>query len=287
MAILSSTSIFILFKLFNKFFINPFHAIVINYFTAGLLGLLLFSHQSDIIHSISSNWIIWIIAIGVLFFLNFIIIQISTVKIGMATTSIACKISVVIPVLFSIVYDNEVLSLNKLFGILGAIVSIALLTLRKNKLIEINITNRLIVLLPIILFFGLGITDTMVKYVQQKHAFEIKTTTLTALFFTISFFSSLVWAIFKKDFIKKILDFKTIIAGFILGLSNFGSIYFLIMSLKHANIDHSIIFGMINLSIILLSVIIGYGIYREKLSKLNWVGVFVALTSLILMNWHG
>ncbi len=284
MAILSSTSIFVLFKSFGKFSINQFDAILINYLTAGLFGLFLFSGPDEIQKTFSSKWIVWIIIVGVLFFLNFLLIQISTVKVGMATTSVACKISVVIPVIFSIVYDNEVLSINKIIGIVGAVVSIILLTFRKNKQNEKVVLSWFIFFLPITLFLGLGITDSMLKYVQQVYAFDIKSTNLTASIFTISFFSILMLSIFKKGLIKNILNLKTIIAGVILGLANFGSTYFLFMSLKFTGLDHSVVFGMINLSIVLLSVIIGYSVYKERLSKLNWMGVFGASASLILMN---
>jgi|YNPMSStandDraft_1061717.scaffolds.fasta_scaffold00154_24 drug/metabolite transporter (DMT)-like permease len=284
LAILSSTSIFVLFKVFDKFFVNYFHAILINYFVAGLLGLLLFSQFAEIKKTYTSYWILWIIIIGILYFLNFLLIQKSTVKIGMATTSIACKVSVVIPVIFSIIYDKEFLSVFKILGIFGAVLSIILLTLKNNDQKEKNELSWFIVILPIILFLGLGVSDSMLKYVQQVYAFDLKTTSLTAFIFSVSFFTALLWSFFKKDFIKNILKLKTIIAGLLLGLFNFGSTYFLFMSLKYSKLDHSLVFGIINLSIILLSVFIGYSVYKEKLSKLNLIGVFTALSSLILMN---
>ncbi len=285
MAILSSATIFVLFKSFSKFSVHPFQAIVINYFTAGTLALLAFYPQQGFFALLSVPAIIWILSIGVLFFLNFLLIEFSTKHIGMATTSIACKISVVIPIIFSIIYDKELVTLTKLIGIVGAVISIVLLSKRKKEQENQQYSRWLLYLLPLILFMGLGITDSMVKYVQQTEASSIDSGLLTALLFSASFFSSLLWGLYKNGLFNKMKHKATLLGGFALGLANFGSIYFLIQSLKFSGLDNSIVFGIINLGIILLSVLVGFIIFKENLLKINWLGVAVAFVSLVLLMW--
>ncbi len=289
LAILSSTSIFVIFKLFEKFSVKPYQAIVINYFTAGLLGLIVFKgYQSNIMHSWNVDWRCWILVIGILFFLNFLLIQYSTRRIGMTTTSVACKISVIIPIVFSMLFDKELISFGKALGILLALIAIVLLTIKREETGTSNSISRLLLFaMPLLLFFGLGITDAMVKYVQQTHASNYVVTHLTSFFFSISFISAFLWGLFKKHFFRSLVHLATIIGGFFLGLVNFGSIFFLILSLKYAPFDDSLVFGMVNLGIILLSVLIGFLIFREHLYKINWIGVLMAFISFLLLSLNG
>lgn len=289
LAILSSTSIFVSFKLFEKFSVKPFQAIVVNYFTAGLLGLIVFKgYESNFLVAWTFDWRLWMIAIGVLFFLNFLLIQYSTKHIGMTTTSVACKISVIIPIVFSVLFDQEQISISKVLGISMAVMSIVLLTLKKEERRVTNSISRLLLIaMPLILFFGLGITDAMVKFVQQTHASSYSATHLTSIFFTISFVSAFIWGLFKKHFFSSFVHGYTIIGGVFLGMVNFGSIFFLILSLKHAPFDDSLVFGMVNLGIILLSVLIGFLIFKEHLYKLNWLGVLLAFISFLFLSLNG
>jgi drug/metabolite transporter (DMT)-like permease len=289
LAILSSTSIFVSFKLFEKFSVKPFQAIVVNYFTAGLLGLLVFKgYESSFLVAWTFDWRLWIIAIGVLFFLNFLLIQYSTKYIGMTTTSVACKISVIIPIVFSLLFDNELINTGKIFGIILAVMAIVLLTIKKeDKKNTSSISRWLLVAMPLILFLGLGITDAMVKYVQQTHVSNYSATHLTSLFFTISFVGAFIWGLFKKHFFSSFRHIYTIVGGVFLGLVNFGSIFFLILSLKYAPFDDSLVFGMVNLGIILLSVLIGFLVFREHLFQINWIGVLMAFISFLLLSLNG
>lgn len=289
LAILSSTSIFVSFKIFEKFSVKTFQAIVVNYFTAGLLGLMLFKgYEASFIVSWTFDWRLWVIAIGVLFFLNFLLIQYSTKHIGMTTTSVACKISVIIPIVFSLLFDKEHISIGKILGILFAVMAIVLLAVKKEeKNTSSSISRFLLIAMPPLLFFGLGVTDAMVKYVQQIHASNYSATHLTSIFFTISFASAFIWGLFKKHFFSSFNHLATIIGGVFLGLVNFGSIFFLILSLKYAPFDDSLVFGMVNLGIILLSVLIGFLVFREQLYKINWIGVLMAFVSFLFLSLNG
>ena len=281
MAILSSVSIFFIFKLFNKFSVSSYQAIVLNYLTAGIFALIFFYNKSSYTYLIN-NYLLWILLIGTLFFINFLLMHFSTSNIGMSTTSIACKISVIIPIVFSIIYDNENINIYKISGIASAIISIILLSIRTKNENTIS-SNLLLYLLPVLLFIGIGATDSMVKYVQQKST-SIKAETLTAFFFSSSFLSSLIWTILTQKITKSLYHLPTIILGFLLGIANFGSIFFLIKSLKYSYMDDSVTFGIINLSIITLTVLLGLLVFKEKLNKINWIGVIISIFSIILMN---
>jgi len=86
------------------------------------------------------------------------------------------------------------------------------------------------------------------------------------------------------------LSIKPLIWGIMLGISNFGSIYFLIRTLNHRSpqgniIDSSIVFGVNNTGIVVLSVFTGFIVFREKLKRINWIGVGLALVAIIIFAY--
>ena len=88
-SILCSSLIFIIFKLFPKFKIDTFQAIVFNYFTAFICGVLLFGKEWNAAALDSGNWHWYIVLCAILFISLFILMGISSQKNGVALTSIA------------------------------------------------------------------------------------------------------------------------------------------------------------------------------------------------------
>ncbi|MEA3476964.1 MAG: EamA/RhaT family transporter, partial [Bacteroidota bacterium] len=72
-------------------------------------------------------------------------------------------------------------------------------------------------------------------------------------------------------------------AGIILGLINFGSTYYIIKSM--ASFESSVVFPIVNVGIVSLSTLTGFFIFREKLSWINWLGIFLSLTAIMLIAY--
>lgn len=286
LAIASSTIILVLFKIFPLFNVNIYQSIVINYFTASILGFINKNFLYNLISIETYSW--WQLAfiIGVLLLFTFLLVQYATRKIGMSITSVACKMSVVIPVVFSIIYDKEKITVMKIIIILLAIVSIFLL-LQLNNENKNTIKSLYMILLPIFLFLGLGFSDSMIKYTQTKYISSNDFSFFTSILFFFSFLSSIILGWFKKQFIKGFYSYTTIIGGVLLGLSNYGSVYFLLQALSKSGLESSLVFGFVNLGIILCSVLIAFIIFKERLSKRNRVGLITAMITIILMIVNG
>ena len=47
--------------------------------------------------------------------------------------------------------------------------------------------------------------------------------------------------------------------------------------------DSSLVFPILNIGVVVLSAIIGWGYYKEQLSKLNWLGVVLAISSICIL----
>lgn len=284
LAILSSTFIFILFKLFPYFNINTYQAIVVNYLTAGFAGFLINHNYKNLTDIFESKWIYFAILIGLLLLLTFLLIKYSTQNIGVSITTVACKMSVVIPVTFSIIYDHEKIFLSKVVAIFLAIFSIFLLVKREKN----NFARKpqwSVLFLPLFLFLGLGFSDSLIKLIQNEYIKPEDSSFFTSSLFSFSFVASLIIGFFKKHFFKNIIKFKNIIAGILLGLVNFGSLLYLLKALNFSGFESSVVFGIINLGIILLSVLLGFFIFNEKIQKINMVGIVLSLVSILMLTF--
>lgn len=210
----------------------------------------------------------------------FYIIGLSTQKAGITITTISTKMSVVFPMIFSILYFNESIYAIKIAGMILALVSIFLSTI-KNKA---EATSGKNLLFPVVLFLGMGIVDSTVKFNQEKYLLNTGVIESTTVIFAVSAIIGLfIQLMFNLKKIER-LKIKTIIFGIILGLSNFGSLYFLILALNSNFLDSSVIFAVNNTAIILISVLIGSLFFEEKLSTLNWLGVAVSVVAILSLS---
>jgi len=289
LSILSSTGIFLIFRLIEKRGVGNFPVIVINYVTAAILGFALNSRSAEEPGQFPAAFYGLAILIGILFILMFFVVARSAQKAGMAVTTIAGKMSVIFPILFSIAYDDQdTISLLKTAGIIVALLGVILTIYKKRT----NLPKTALIYLPLILFIGMGLVDSLVKLAQYEYISDTNLTLFTAILFSISALSGIVASFFQKGRFKTIFTPRAFFWGPLLGAVNFGSIYFLVKTLnyihpKHGAIDSSVVFGINNIGIVVLSVILGMLLFNEKLSFLNKAGVLVCIFATILLAYAG
>ena len=80
---------------------------------------------------------------------------------------------------------------------------------------------------------------------------------------------------------KQGFKMRNVIYGLSLGIPNYLSILFVLKSLN--KMDSSLVFPILNIGVVVLSALIGWGYYKEHLSKLNWLGVILAITSIYIL----
>ncbi len=94
----------------------------------------------------------------------------------------------------------------------------------------------------------------------------------------------------RREHLLSLVRWNAVFWGACLGLVNFGSIYFLVKALDHHDpvkgiIDSSVIFGINNIGIVSLSVLLGILLFREKLSKVNAAGMALCITAIIILAY--
>ena len=286
LCILSSTAIFVTFKTINRLHIPAFPVIVINYLAATLLGFLIYKGDAGLASIPGSPWLPISMIIGVMFILMFFLVAFSTKKAGLSVTTVASKMSVIFPIAFSLIIDpGDQISMLKAVAVVTALGGVVLTVYKPNDLHP----ERSVIFIPLLLFVGMGLVDSLVKLAQQQYVSDDETALFSAILFLNAFISGVIAAIFyrkhRRDFIKgKVWGW-----GFLLGSVNFGSIYFLVRALHYSspagkNMDSSVIFGANNISIVALSVLIGLLVFREKLKLINWIGVLLSALALLLFT---
>lgn len=288
LSILSSATIYIVFKLIGRLKIFTFSAIVVNYLVACLAGFFLSSSNPFSQSVYKESWFPVSLIIGVLFIILFYVIGKSTQKAGMAVTTVANKMSVVFPIAFSIWYDaSDVLSLVKSAGIILALVAVFLTIYRKSA-VKIDIST---IILPAALFLGMGLVDTFVKYAQSSYVSDDVAPVFSTIIFAAAGLIGLLILPFNSIAAKNLLKGKTWILGAVLGLANFGSIYFLLLALNHVNISTgeqvmgSVVFGINNIGIVAICVLTGFAFFKERPTRTNWVGIGLSIVAILILSY--
>lgn len=283
LAVLFSVFLLFLFKLFPRYGVNTFTAIIYNYVFAFLTGMLFVKGNYQMSEVLLSPWFKLAIPLGSLFIGVLYLISLTTQKVSLAAASIANKMSLVIPVLFSVIFLGQELLWYKILGIVLALVSVYFASVKKEKAHSHNF------LLPATVFIGSGLIDLSLN---ACNAYYIHNNTESALFSAFIFASAFVFGVIvilfqqfrNKKGLKELLSIKNIIAGALLGIPNYFSIYFIFEALDTKIMESAVLFPFLNVSNVAFSALIGGFLFKEKLSKLNIAGIILALLSVVLIS---
>jgi drug/metabolite transporter (DMT)-like permease len=280
LSILASTAIFVVFKLFERFKINTLQAIVINYITACCCGLLSYEGTINISEISNSKWFLGAILLGFLFISVFNLMALTAQRHGLSVASVAGKMSVIIPVVFGIYVYAESISVQKIFGIVLALIAVYLTAIKAKS--SINIRQSL--WLPFLLFLGSGVIDTSIKYLETTYVPENGIPIFSATIFGCAAIIGILILIIMKLKNTFVFNVKNIFGGIILGIINYYSIFFLLRALQFEGLESSTLFTVNNVAIVMVSTLVGLFLFKESISKKNWFGVSLAIISILLVT---
>ena len=273
-----------LFKYFGKYQVNNLQAIIINYFTAGSLALVITNTNGlpiNFQYIVLSNYIVPSLIIGLLFIITFNLLAYGTQKIGIVISTVANKMSMIIPVIIGIYLFKEAIGVFKLIGIFLAISAIYMTSTKSGKLLF----DKKFMPIILLIFLGQGIADGTLSWTQK---FTLSTEN-TSLFFASTFFSAGTFGclFLVYDLMVKKIQFqaKNILWGIALGIPNYLTLHFFIRSLQSPILESSQVFPVVNMGIIILSAISGIILFKEKLTPLNWSGIAIAIIAISFISF--
>lgn len=279
LSVLSSSFIFVVFKLFTRYKVETLFAIVVNYMVACSVGLFFYKGNLSLSEVPEKSWFFGTAALGVLFILIFNLIAATAQKVGVSVASVATKMSLVVPVLFGVAVYHEELGPLKIVGILLALAAVYFAS-AKEKSVDFRKAS---LLLPLAVFLGSGVIDTSIKYIQEFHVKEVDYPIFSATVFAAAAVTGILFIIFKSFNQPVKITFRNILGGIALGVPNYSSIYFLLKALQHDSLNSASVFTINNVAIVMLSTLLGIIIFKERLSTKNWAGIGLAIVSILLV----
>ena len=255
------------------------HAIIVNYVVACISGLIGYSETITLSQIPEFSWFYYTLGLGAMFIV-FNLMALTTQRSGLSVVSVATKMSVVIPIVFGLVYYKVSLGWFKLIGIILALVAVYLASIKTRDGLTIRKKN---LILPLLVFLGSGIIDTSIKYLEDTFVAANDVPLFSATIFATA--ASIGVLILITQAIRGTFKFeiKNVIGGIALGIPNYFSVYFLVQALRSDIFDSSGIFTVNNVAIVMLSTLVGILLFNEKLLMKNWIGIILAIVSIFLV----
>ncbi|HOB27516.1 MAG TPA: hypothetical protein PKJ07_05200 [Bacteroidales bacterium] len=280
LALVTSLAIIVSFKIFERLNVSTPHAIVINYIVAFALGYLYQPYNFQNI--LSADWIYLSTISGIILSVSFFIYALSIKYFGISITALSGKMSILIPIIVGFVLLGDKILAHRIIGIIMIFPALYLLLYENDKHTKTNKTKYLI--FPILLFLFAGSNDSIFKIADTYYLLGDISNVYMYLTnaFAISFVIAIIFILIQKPSINKNQYLKTGIAGIELGILNWYSTFFFLRAIRLLPI--SIFIPLFNICFVLLSVLLGRILFKEKFDKNKIVGSIIAILSIVLLS---
>ena len=280
--ILSSSSLFIVFRALGKNR-DPLQVILWNYFFCTLLSAFFaFWENSMPASGFGSDWFWPSLGLGALFLLNFSLTEQSVRIMGLSVSSVATKLSLILPFFFSLMMNGGSPGLLTWTGLLLCLSAILLSSLKPDSNRQkAGFSWKL--LLPVGIFFGTGLTDVLTQWLNQVLVPPSDSAAFVLFVFAGAFAAALGLTIFKTATGSMMFQATDILPGFLLGLPNFISYKSILAALDAFHHQGNVVFPIANLGVIILSSLVSFLYFRDAFSKWNLAGIGLACLALFML----
>ena len=278
-AVLCSVAVSVLLKVARKRHIEIQQAIAFNYIVALSLSWFLLKPDfkglefTDFIAQ-SENTPIFL-ALGILLPSVFIIMSKAVEFAGIVRSDAAQRLSLFLPILAAFLIFHETLSQSKVVGVVLAFVGLFCLLSKPNEQSAVDFRG---VLGLVGVWFGYGIIDILFKQVAKSGG-AFPTTLFIA--FSLAACIMFIYLLFKRTQ----WNVANFIGGIILGGLNFFNILFYIKAHQSFGSNPTLVFAGMNIGVICLGTITGALIFKEKISKVNWLGIVFSLCAIFCLYY--
>ena len=280
LAVIFAALLVIIFKFFERFSVNTFPAIVINYATCTFIAFL-FIQDFSFSKVLNTSWVGYAFLLGAIFISIFFLTSQTARYFGASTAAVSMKLGLVFPIMLSAIVYHETFGFLKIAGLVFALIAVVLTSWKNNS--NSYSRNKLIIILPAIVFVGSGLCDSMVQFMQKTFVSDADSPVFTFSLFLaalVAGFSVLIMSLFRR---KPGVGVKELIGGIALGIPNYFSIYFLLKALNQSGLESSAIFPVVNIGTVAAATIFSIIYFKEKLSIINWLGLAFAGIGIIFM----
>lgn len=282
LAILCSVSVGVLIKVARGKGIEIAQSIAVNYLVA--ISLCYFILKPDfkgqgiveIVQTNPSSYLFF--ALGILLPTVFLIQAKALEFAGIIRTDAAQRLSLFLPILAAFTLFGETVTTNKLVALLLAFGALGCLLWKSNEGMAKGGMTAIISLA--LVWVGFGVIDILFKQMAKTGSAFPLTLLISFIFAACVMF---IYLLLKRTQ----WHIPSVAVGLLLGALNFGNILFYINAHQALKDDPTLVFTGMNLGVICLGTLIGALVFREKINKINYVGVAVAIVAIIcLFYWR-
>ena len=279
LAIVFSSGVFMAMRFFKRFDLDNHQALMWNYVFATGTGFLMCNQFDTFPELVGEAWFGLSLLTGFWFIFTYLLMTVSTQSSGVTITSLSSKLSVVLPTLAGVLLFQEKLGLQVTIGIILALVALVLVVGGGNK--SASGTQRTNWVLPILIFFGTGTGDILMKLNEQRNAAD-DMSFMIAFIYLIAMLFGVILVSYDLIRGKSKWQNKSIVGGVALGVINFFSTYFIFHAMRC--FDNVVLFPVYNIGVVCLTALAGWLLFKEKLTWKNYLGLAVAIIAVVLIT---
>lgn len=245
-----------------------------NYVFALLLCYFVFNPAPFAIDN-NAPWIIYI-PLAILLPTIFLFLAASIRHMGIVKTDAAQRLSLVIPILGAYFIFKEDFNIFKVIGLIIAFPAIVLILNKSDN------QNSKKWIFPAVVLIGFGIVDILFKQIALYTS--VPYTTSLFIVFCGALLVSILLVVNDVMTCKTKVLTKNMLFGALIGLFNFGNILFYLKAHRVFSENPSTVFASMNIGVIVLGSFAGVLLFKEKMSILNYAGIFLALAAILFIT---
>jgi drug/metabolite transporter (DMT)-like permease len=278
LSVICSVIVSILLKLARRHKVELLPAVAWNYVAAAGLTALFFRPDMGSVEISKTPWPFYL-ALAVLLPGIFVAVGQAVRHAGIVRTDVAQRMSLLISLTAAFVVFREAISSEKALGIaLGFVAIFCCIGWQKKSETR---EDRFSWLYLLLVFIGYGLIDICLKQISAAKTVSFA----QSLFIMFVVAGSVAWLAWGRELIARRSQFslRNCAGGLLLGAFNFGNILFYVRGHQALPENPALVFLSMNIGVIVLGTLVGVALFREKLSKINMLGIALAIIAVYVL----
>lgn len=274
-----SVTVAVLLKLARRWQVDVRQAIAMNYAVAALLCWTVLRPDPARLLAPQTPWLV-LAALGVLLPSVFLAMAAALRHAGIVRSDAAQRLSLFIPLLAAFALFGEPVTGRKLAAVLLAFSALYCLLRQASKPgaagADMPGDGRAMWLWPLVVWAGYGVIDILFKQVARSGTAFAGGLLLAFVLAGMLMLGYLLWR-------RARWHPRHLAAGVALGLANFGNILTYIRAHQSLPEHPALVFASMNMGVITLGTLVGALAFHEPLTRVNVLGIALALSAILLM----
>jgi len=272
LAILSSAMISIMMRLSTGRISANLSMLATNYFVCSALGAAYAGFDLAVPEVTGFSVTLWLgLLSGVLYLAGLVMFQSNTRRRGIVLSSVFMKLGLLVPIVASVLFFHEMPTVIQIAGFCIAVFAIVLINLKKEG------DGKGFGFGLIIMLLLSGGADVMAKVFDV-----LGPEALSALYLFYTFGTAFILCVVLVVLKKERPGLRELLYGTLIGIPNFFSAKFLLGALT--KLPAVVVYPSFSVATMLIVTLTGVAVFRERLSKVQWIALAAIILALVLLN---